>query len=105
MYVYGTEANLVRTVTRVDRRFDVERKQGPDESTRLDLYAKGRTEPAPVPLRIGDPLLEEIDEFADCVRGARQPETDGRSSLKALALIRAAIESARTGRPADVDNS
>lgn len=104
MYVYGTEANLVRTVARVDRRFDVERKQGPDQSTRLELFGKGETEPTPVPLTIGDPLLEEIDEFADCILTGRKPETDGRSSLKALALIRAAIESARTGRPADVDN-
>lgn len=104
MYVYGTEANLVRTVARVDRRFDAERKQGPDQSTRLELFGKGETEPTPVPLTIGDPLLEEIDEFADCILTGRKPETDGRSSLKALALIRAAIESARTGRPVDVDN-
>ena len=105
MYVYGTEANLVRTVARVDRRFDAERKQGPDESTRLELIRKGQTQGEAVALRIGDPLLEELDEFADCILTGRKPETDGRSSLKALALIRAAIESARTGRPAAVDNN
>ena len=49
-------------------------------------------------------MLEEVDEFADCILTGRKPETDGRSSLKALALIRAAIESARTGRPVDVEN-
>jgi len=104
MQIYGTEANLVRTVARVDRRFDAERTQGPDESTRLELYEKGRTEPRAVAFPIGDPLLEEMDEFADCVRSGRTPETDGRESLKALALIRAAIESARTGRPVDVES-
>jgi predicted dehydrogenase len=103
MYVYGTEANLLRTVARVDRRFDVERKQGPDESTKLEMYAKGNTEGERVELRVGDPLLEEIDEFAECVRRGNKPETDGYASFKALALIRAAIESARTGRPADVE--
>jgi predicted dehydrogenase len=103
MYVYGTEANLQRTVARVDRRFDAERTQGPDQSTRLELFEKGKTEPRPIALRIGDPLLEEVDEFADCILTGRKPETDGRSSLQALALIRAAIESARTGRPVDVD--
>jgi predicted dehydrogenase len=104
MYVYGTQANLLRTVARVDRRFDAERTQGPDESTRLEMFTTGRTEGERVELRIGDPLLEEIDEFADCVRTGRTPETDGHASFKALALIRAAIESARTGRPAEVEN-
>jgi predicted dehydrogenase len=103
MYVYGTEANLLRTVARVDRRFDAERRQGPDESTRLEMFTKGRTDGQPVELTIGDPLLEEIDEFADCVCTGRAPETDGPSSFKALALIRAAIESARSGRPAEVE--
>lgn len=104
MYVYGTEANLLRTVARVDRRFDAERKQGPDESTKLELFTKGSTEGAPVALKIGDPLLEEIEEFADCVLTGRRPETDGHASLKALALIRAAIESARTRKPVDVEH-
>jgi predicted dehydrogenase len=103
MHVYGTEANLLRTVARVDRRFDAERTQGPDESTRLERFTAGKTEGERVELRIGDPLLEEIDEFADCVRTGRAPETDGHASFKALALIRAAIESARTGRPAEVE--
>jgi predicted dehydrogenase len=102
MRVYGTEANLIRTVARVDRRFDVERKQGPDQSARLELLQKGRTEPQEISLTIGDPLLEEIDEFADCILTGKNPETDGASSLKALALIRAAIESARTGKPCEV---
>lgn len=103
MHVYGTEANLLRTVARVDRRFDVERKQGPDESTRLEIFTKGKTDGERVELKIGDPLLEEIDEFADCVRTGRKPETDGCASFKALALIRAAIESARTGHAVEVD--
>jgi predicted dehydrogenase len=103
MHVYGTEANLLRTVARVDRRFDAERTQGPDQSTRLELFEKGKTEPRQIPLRVGDPLLAEIDEFADCILTGGKPETDGHSSLKALALIRAAIESARSGRPVDVE--
>ena len=49
------------------------------------------------------PVLEEIDEFADCVMTGKKPETDGHASLKALSLIRAAIESARTGKPVDVE--
>jgi len=32
-----TLRGLLRTVARVDRRFDAERAQGPDQSTRLEL--------------------------------------------------------------------
>jgi predicted dehydrogenase len=103
MYIYGTEANLLRTVARVDRRFDVERKQSVDQSTRLELFEKGKNQPQEIPLPIGDPILEQIDEFADCILTGKKPETDGPSSLKALALIRAAIESAKTGKTVDVE--
>lgn len=103
MRIYGTEANLVRTVATLDRRFDVERKQSVDQSTRLELFEKGKNQPREIPLPIGDPILEQIDEFADCILTGKRPETDGPSSLKALALIRAAIESAKTGKPVDVE--
>ena len=98
-----TEANLTRTVARPDRQFDTERKVGIDESTKLDMVRKGSTATQRIELKIGDPMLEEIDEFADCILTGRRPETDGRESLKALALIRAAIESAKTGLPVDVE--
>jgi len=42
------------------------------------------------------------EELADAVRLSRQPETDGRSALEALAVIRAALESAETGRVVEV---
>ena len=48
-------------------------------------------------------MLEEIDEFADCILTGRRAETDGRESLKALALIRAAIESSKSGLPVEVE--
>lgn len=43
--------------------------------------------------------------IANTILIGKKPETDGRSALEALALIRAAIESARTGRPADVESA
>jgi predicted dehydrogenase len=46
--------------------------------------------------------LEEIDEFADCIRTGKRPETDGQGALQALAFIRAAIESARSGKQAKI---
>ncbi|HTD89849.1 MAG TPA: Gfo/Idh/MocA family oxidoreductase [Burkholderiales bacterium] len=103
MYVYGTEGNLVRNVQRLDRKFDVERTQNPDTASRLEIYRKGKTDPEPIELSMGDPMLEEIDEFADCVLTGKKPETDGVASLKALSLIRAAIASAKSGQPVEVE--
>ncbi|MEI8036147.1 MAG: Gfo/Idh/MocA family oxidoreductase [Betaproteobacteria bacterium] len=103
MRVYGTQANLIRNIQRLDRQFDQERTQNPDVSSRLEILHKGKSEPEPVALTIGDPMLEQIDEFADCVINGKKPETDALSSLKALSLIRAAIESAKTGQVVTVE--
>ncbi len=105
MYVYGTEANLLRTVGRPDRPFKEYLTKGPsaDHFTRIELYEKGKDAPRQIPLVPGDAIQEEIDEFADCILTGRKPETDGLAALKALALIRASIESARTGKPVDLE--
>jgi predicted dehydrogenase len=101
MRIYGTEANLVRSFTGVDRTRHHGRPRSVDEDTRLELIRSTGTEPVEVP--VGDPMLEQIDEFADCIRSGKKPETGGESSMRALAVIRAAIESAATGKPVDVN--
>ena len=70
--------------------------------TYLRIFEKGKTGSQMVPFEEGNPILEEIDEFADCIRSNAQPETGGEGALAALALIRAAIESARTDRPVEL---
>jgi len=67
-----------------------------DRYTRLRLCEKGKA-PADISFVPGDPVLEEIDEFADCIRTAAEPETGADCALAALAFVRAAIESAHTG--------
>jgi predicted dehydrogenase len=42
--------------------------------------------------------LEELEEFADCIRFGNRPEVDGEAALKALAVVRAAMEADRLGR-------
>lgn len=98
--VYGTKANLLCNVTMPNVPFAKYLKMWPsaDRFTQLviwDLKAMGGEE---IPLPIGDAILEEVDEFVDCIRSGAEPETDGPSALAALALIRAAIESAQTGK-------
>ena len=104
VYVYGTEANLLCTITLQQLPFEeyLLRWQMIDQDTRLQIFKKGRTGCEDIALRAGNPVLEEIDEFADCIRTGKKPETDGDGALQALGLVRAAIESARSGKQAKV---
>jgi UDP-N-acetyl-2-amino-2-deoxyglucuronate dehydrogenase len=104
MYVYGTDAILRCSVSLPNLPFDEYLKiwSVVDKFTLLQLFDKSKDRPEAVPLSVGDPILEEIDEFADCIRTGKKPETDGQGALVALALIRAAIDSARTGKPVDL---
>ncbi len=55
-----------------------------------------RSEPVAVPKL--DAFVDELEEFARAARGAGRPEMDGEAATRSLAVIRAGIESARTGR-------
>ncbi|MEW6673061.1 MAG: Gfo/Idh/MocA family oxidoreductase [Thermodesulfobacteriota bacterium] len=68
-----------------------------DQYTRLQLFEKGKA-PADIPFVPADPVLEEIDEFAECILTGAQPETGADGALAALAFVRAAIDSARLGK-------
>jgi predicted dehydrogenase len=100
IYVFGTEANLLCSITLPNVPFDEYLKIWPavDRYTQLTLFELRKDGGKEIPLATGDPILEEVDEFADCIRTGAQPETGGTSSLAALTLIRAAIESAGTGK-------
>lgn len=103
---YGTDGHLLCNLGLPNLPFDEYLKVWSvvDKYTCLQFFDKAKDEPETVPLPIGDPILEEVDEFADCIRTGKKPETDGEAALAALALVRAAIESARTGAPVDVQS-
>ncbi len=46
--------------------------------------------------------LDELDEFAACVRGEAQPEVDGALATASLAVIHAGIQSVRERRWVEV---
>jgi predicted dehydrogenase len=104
MYVYGTEANLLRTSGRPDRPIKeyLQSSDSADHFTRLEIFEKGKDSPREIPLLPGNPIQEEVDEFADCILTGNTPETDGRVGLTALALVRAAIESVRAKKPIEL---
>ena len=104
IYIYGTEANILMKVHFPVRPY-AEYPDGLldiDKRWQLTLFEKGK-DPRDIPLTPGMPYQEEIDEFAHCIRTGDQPETDGPVALAALAFIRAAIESTRTGKPVELE--
>jgi predicted dehydrogenase len=55
-----------------------------------------------VPCEQNDTIVEELEEFADAVRGKGAPEMDGEKSTASLAVLLAGIVSAREGRRVEV---
>jgi predicted dehydrogenase len=82
---------------------------GKEASAYYDLFnglrclRRGDKAPHAVPVVETDAIREELEEFVACVRNGGKPETDGWWAARNLAVIRAGVESARTGRAVDVD--
>jgi len=70
--------------------------------TRLFLARRGQSERAAVPLTPVEPLVDELAEFARCVRERARPEVSGEEGTANIAVLEAIVESAKTGRAADV---
>ena len=68
----------------------------------LRLLKRGETQPVAVPCASTDTIAEELEEFAQAVRGGGAPEVGGDYATTSLAVIRAGIVSAREGRRVDV---
>jgi predicted dehydrogenase len=49
-------------------------------------------------------IIEEIGEFARCIRTGESPEIRGETALHNLAVVLAAVESAKLGRPVEVSS-
>ena len=50
----------------------------------------------------GEPLVEELAEFVRCVHARARPEVSGEEGIANIAVLEAIVESAKTGRAADV---
>jgi predicted dehydrogenase len=101
--VYGTEGNAYLTVELPARKPDETPGQYgdtwnyADRNSSLYMKRKGEDQKVKVDLEPGEILTEEVKEFAECIRSGKLPETGGAEGMRALAVILAAIESARTG--------
>lgn len=91
--LYGTEANLI---------YETDMSVWPkaeqmDEATTLTLRTKSGAQRIDFQPRYM--LVDELDEFASCIRGEMVPETDADAALAALEVIRGAIASHESERP------
>jgi len=81
---------------------------GKEASAYYDLFQglrhlkRGETSATPVTVEANDTIREELEEFAHCVRTGAKPETDGYWAARNLAVVKAGVKSARTGRAVDV---
>jgi predicted dehydrogenase len=68
----------------------------------LRMLKRGEGKPVKVPFANKDTIAEELEEFADAVRGGGAPEVGGEYATTSLAVIRAGILSAREGRRVEI---
>lgn len=68
------------------------------EGSRLFLQKKGQPERALIPLQPVDIIVEELAEFARCIRQGGRPEVGGEEGTANVAVLEAIVESAETGR-------
>lgn len=90
--LFGTEANLF---------YETDMSIWPqadqmDAATTLTLHTKSG--PEPVDFEPHNMLVEELEEFARCIRGEAEPETGAAEGLAALEVIRGAIASHESGQ-------
>ncbi|MEE9255672.1 MAG: Gfo/Idh/MocA family oxidoreductase, partial [bacterium] len=78
------------------------------DGARLHFQRKGEKARSEILVEAGDPLAEQLAEFARCIRevdvggGDVGPETGGAEGLEVVAVLQAVIESARRGEAVEV---
>jgi predicted dehydrogenase len=68
------------------------------DGSRLFLQRKGESERSPVPIPPVDIVVDELAEFARCIREGGRPEVGGEEGTASVAVLEAIIESAKSGR-------
>ena len=73
-----------------------------DLFTGLRHLKRGEAEPEAISYEKNDTIVEELEEFAACIRGEATPEVDGQRATESLAVIRAGVKSVEQCRVVDV---
>ena len=75
-----------------------------ENGERFLWQGKDDAAPAEQPIEILDTVADEVGEFIRCIRGEGTPETGGVEGTEVIAVLEAAVESVRSGRPVEVDD-
>jgi predicted dehydrogenase len=70
--------------------------------SKLAIQMRNDAAPEPVDLPEIDPVVDELVGFAKAIRGEGPVEPDGEAGLAVVAVLEAAVESAKTGRAVEV---
>ncbi|MFQ5914315.1 MAG: Gfo/Idh/MocA family protein [Nitrospinota bacterium] len=97
--LHGTEANANFSV--MSDAFPWSRTDQLDENSVLEIHKRGSAERETIPLRGGDVLREELEEFARCIREGGTPEVGGWEGLVALGVVLASFGAAHSGQAID----
>lgn len=73
-----------------------------EEGSRLFFQRKDEFKRKELAVDMGDPVAEQMTEFAAAIRGKARPEVDGEAGLAVVAVMEALMESHRSGRPVTV---
>jgi predicted dehydrogenase len=73
------------------------------DGARLLVARRGEAAPTAMPLASVDPLVEQLAEFARCVRDGTKPEVGGAEATADIAVLEAIVRSAETGRAVEVE--
>jgi predicted dehydrogenase len=68
----------------------------------LRWLKRGTSSASAVTCAKNDTIREELEEFAEAVRGRGEPEMDGEKGTASLAVLLAGIRSAREGRRVEI---
>ena len=68
----------------------------------LRILSRGEESPSHVNFTKNDTIVEELDEFANCIRENSKPEVDGFRAVESLAVIMAGVMSAKENRTVKV---
>ena len=75
------------------------------EGSRLWLARRGQSERTVLPLTPVNPIVEELAEFARCVRDGAKPEVGGEAATANIAVLEAIVASAASGCTVEISRS
>src|SRR5947208_2978711 len=82
-----------------------QRRKQAASGARLFLARRGQAERKELPLTPADAVVEELTEFARCVRDRVRPEVSGEEGTATVAVLEAIVQSAESGRAIDIQRS